>query len=525
MARPGAVIEVDRNTPPTLFHYGEGVRLERLPLGSRIVYPPDPLEPIAHPERAIKRALGKPLDDDPLKSLLRRGMKLTLAFDDLSLPLPPMAAPDVRQLVMEEVIDMAAEAGVEDIHLIAALGLHRRMTQDEVRHIVGDRIFSTFWPDRLYQHDGEDPDENVYIGKTAQGEEVTLNKRAAESDLVIYVNLTLVPMDGGHKSMATGLATYRGIRAHHNVKTLLDSRSYMNPPDSALHHSCIRQGQLIEDTVRVFHIETTVNNHAFPSIASFMQKRETDWTAQDQAMFLAMKQMTDIAPPAFKRGVFHAMRAPYGLTSVNAGQVDAVHEKTLDAVRNQISVPVEGQTDIVTMGVPYLGPYNINAPMNPVLVVCMGAGYLFNLYRGKPVLRKGGVLIFEHPCRYEFDAVQHPSYIDFYDEVLADTTDPAEIESKYEVRFAEDPWFRQLYRKSNAYHGAHPFYAWYWAAFAMEYAGDIIVVGGEREVVHRLGFKAATTLEDALEMAEQTVGRHPSITHLRVPPIMLCDVQ
>src|SRR5947208_1932792 len=115
------------DTPPTRFRYGEGVRLGRLPLGSRIVYPPDPLEPIAHPERAIKRALGKPLDDDPLKSLLRRGMKLTLAFDDLSLPLPPMAAPDVRQLVMEEVIDMAAEAGVEDIHGIAALGLHRPM--------------------------------------------------------------------------------------------------------------------------------------------------------------------------------------------------------------------------------------------------------------------------------------------------------------------------------------------------------------------------------------------------------------
>ena len=120
MPRPGAVIEVDRTTPPVLFHFGEGVRLEKLPLGARIVYPPDPLEPLAHPERAIKRALAKPLEDDPLKGLLRRGMKLTIAFDDLSLPLPPMAAPDVRQLVMEEVIDMAAEAGVEDIHLIAA---------------------------------------------------------------------------------------------------------------------------------------------------------------------------------------------------------------------------------------------------------------------------------------------------------------------------------------------------------------------------------------------------------------------
>ena len=486
------MIEVDRNTPPVLFHFGEGIRLEKLPLGSRIVYPPDPLEPIAHPERAIKRALGKPLEDDPLKSLLRRGMKLTIAFDDLSLPLPPMAAPDVRQLVMEEVIDMAAEAGVDDLHIIAALGLHRRMTDDELRHIVGDRIFTTFHPDRLYQHDGEDPENNVYVGKTSQGEEVTLNRRAAESDLVIYVNLTLVPMDGGHKSMSTGLASFRSIRAHHNAKTLLASRSYMNPPDSALHHSCIRQGQLIEDTVRVFHIETTVNNHAFPAIANFMQKRETDWTAQDQAMFLATKQMTDIAPPAFKRNVFHAMRAPYGMTAVHAGQVDAVHDKTLEAVRKQLNVQVEGQTDIVTLGVPYLGPYN--------------------------------VLILTHPCRYEFDAVQHPSYIDYYDEVLADTTDPTEIEAKYEMRFADDPWYRHLYRKSHAYHGIHPHYAWIWAAHAMEHAGDIIFVGADRDVVHRLGFKCATTLEDAFEMAEQTVGRYPSVTHLRTPPIMLCEV-
>src|SRR5207244_3038396 len=345
MPRPGAVIEVDRNTPPVLFHFGEGIRLEKMPFGSRIVYPPDPLEPIAHPERAIKRALAKPLEDDPLKSLLRRGMKMTIAFDDLSLPLPPMAQPDARQLVMEEVIEAAAEAGVEDIHLIVATGLHRRMTDDGIRHVVGDRIFSTFHPDRLYNHDAEDPEGNVFIGTTASGEEVTLNRRAAESDLVIYVNLTLVPMDGGHKSLATGLGSYRSVKPHHNVKTLLGSRSYMNPPDSALHHSCIRQGQLIEDTVRIFHIETTVNNHCFPTVANFMQKRETDWTPQDQAMFVAMKQMTDIAPPAFKRSVFHAMRAPYGMTAVHAGQVDAVPDKTLDAVHKQINVRAESRTD------------------------------------------------------------------------------------------------------------------------------------------------------------------------------------
>src|SRR5438105_11367739 len=125
MGRPGAVLEVDRNTPPILFHFGEGLRLERLPLGSRVIYPPDPIEPIVHAERTIRRALSHPLEDDPLKALLRPGMKLTIAFDDLSLPLPPMARPDVRQLVMEEVIEVAAEVGVEDIHLIVATGLHR----------------------------------------------------------------------------------------------------------------------------------------------------------------------------------------------------------------------------------------------------------------------------------------------------------------------------------------------------------------------------------------------------------------
>ena len=210
MNRPGAVIEIDRNTPPTLFHFGEGVRLERLPLGSRIVYPPDPLEPIAHPERAIRRALAHPLDDDPLASLLRPGMRLTIAMDDLSLPLPPMAAPDVRQLILEEVLEIAAGIGVEDIELIIATGLHRRMTADEIHHVVGDRVFHTFYPDRLYDHDAEDPDGNVVVGVLDDGEAVTLNRRAAESDLVIYVNLTLVPMDGGHKSMATGLAATRG---------------------------------------------------------------------------------------------------------------------------------------------------------------------------------------------------------------------------------------------------------------------------------------------------------------------------
>src|ERR671917_551877 len=113
MPRPGFVLDVAGSTPPILFHHGESLRLEKLPAGrSRVLYPGEPLEPLDDPEGAIRHALDNPLGDcDPLPALLRPGMRLTIAFDDLSLPLPPMRKPDNRQRVIEAVLEMAAEAG------------------------------------------------------------------------------------------------------------------------------------------------------------------------------------------------------------------------------------------------------------------------------------------------------------------------------------------------------------------------------------------------------------------------------
>jgi lactate racemase len=65
---------------------------------------------------------------------------------------------------------------------------------------------------------------------------------------------------------------------------------------------------------------------------------------------------------------------------------------------------------------------------------------------------------------------------------------------------------------------------WYWGAHALEHLGRVIIVGGDPAAVRRLGFSPASTLADALEMASDTVGRDPTITHLHCPPIMLADV-
>ena len=527
--RPGFVLDVDRSTPPILFHAGEGFHLEKLPVGSRVVYPNEPLPPLDDADAAIRHALLNPAGDcEPLPALLRPGMRLTIAFDDLSLPLPPMQKPDNRQRVIEAVLDLAAEAGVDDVELIAALGLHRRMTESELRHALGNRIYDAFAPHGLLtQHDAEDPDNLVVVGHTDEGELVEMNKRAATSDLLVYVNINLVSMDGGHKSLGTGLTTYKSLRHHHNVHTLQHSKSVMDQTKSALHSSNWRMGRLIAASgIKVFQIETTLNTDTFPSTFRFLQRREWEWTARDRGSYLAVKKSLDRTPRSVSRPIFQAIRAPHKMTGVTAGEVEAVHAVTTEAVYRQQMVPVDGQADVLTMGLPYICPYNVNSVMNPILVMCLGLGYFFNLYRNRPLVRQGGVVIMSHPTPWEFHPVHHPSYIDFFEQVLTQTTDPVEIEAKFEEDFATDPWYIHLYRTSYAYHGVHPFYMWYWGAHALQHLapGGVIIVGGDSKAVRRLGFKPASTLRDALEMAEDIVGRDPSITHLHAPPLMIADV-
>ena len=47
MVRPGFVLDVDDRTPPVLVASGDTFRLERLPVGARVVYPADSL-PAVH---------------------------------------------------------------------------------------------------------------------------------------------------------------------------------------------------------------------------------------------------------------------------------------------------------------------------------------------------------------------------------------------------------------------------------------------------------------------------------------------
>ena len=511
--------------PPFLFHRGEGYERHRLPEGTTVIYPNPALPPLADSRGAVAEALDHPEGTEPLDAHLRAGMKVTIAFDDISLPLPRMARPDIRQTVIEVVLERLDQAGVTDIELICAICLHRRCTPAELKRMVGSAVFKRFWPTRLYNHDAEDPQGNTHLGKTETGEDVELNRRAVESDLLIYVNINLATMDGGHKSVPVGLATYRSVRHHHNAQTMLHDSSYMDPPRSLFHRSCDRMGEVVRKHIKIFTIETTLNGDTFHSLLGFLQKRENRWNAGDHLGYHASRMGLKVLPGWLRRKAYTALPAPYGLTSVHAGDTAAVHAKTLDHVLAQQAVRVEEPFDIAVIGLPSIGPYNVNSILNPILVHSLALGYFFNFYRNRPYIRKGGVMILLHPIENKFHMVHHPSYFDFFEELLPQTRDPAELERRFEESYARNEHYIHLYRTSYAYHGVHPFYMWYWGAHGATHVGKVISVNPTSELAaRRLGYEPASSLPVALEQAKDFVGPGARMCYFHCPPVIMCDL-
>lgn len=498
--------------------------LEKLPIGTRVIYSPPAVAGLEDIDGAIRAALENPTDMDPLRALVSPGSKVTIAIDDNAIVVPLMKRPDHKQRVLEAVLEILAACGVDDIHIIIAVGLHRGMRDAEIARMLGSKSFEAFAPDRFYNHDAAAPDGNVELGKTEAGHPVTLPRRAAESDLLIYINTTMVSLCGGHKSVAVGLGSYESIRAHHHPSVMGVTESLMQPKRSCMHDQINAIGRVIGKNVPVFQIEVALNNRLFGASLDFLLKNEDQFSTVDWLRFKSAKFALDRSPEALRREIFGRVRGPHDATAVNAGAVESVHARTLKKMFEQLTVPVDGQSDIVIIGISGLAPYNVASIQNPVIVRAMALSYMFHQHFGDPPLKKGGTLIICNPLRREFDAATHPSYVPFYEELLLETRDAQVLADKYEPEYAANPEWIDAYRHRYAYHPAHPFFLWSWGEQARRWCGRIIGAGAtDRRVTERIGWEHAATLAEAIAMAKSD-NADATLSLLRVPPTMMCDV-
>ena len=155
-----------------------------------------------------------------------------------------------------------------------------------------------------------------------------------------------------------------------------------------------------------------------------------------------------------------------------------------------------------------MSPYAVDARINPVLVVSDILGYVFNWFYNKPIIKENGVVIIMNPTYEIFHEEYHVAYKMFYEEVLADTTEPFEMQRKYQEKYAKDEYLIDCYRYKFAHHGFHPFTVWYWATYPLKYLSKVILVGPkEPRVAQQLGVEWAKKLRRRTCNGTRNLGR------------------
>lgn len=512
-----------------LTYCGNNIINAELPDGSDVLYAPAPLAGIKRPNvpQAVREAFENPKGMPPLRELVNGSSKVLIAFDDNCQPFPLTSKPDIRQQALEALLPMLYSYGVkkENLRLLCAVALHRKMKKDELAYMVGPKIMEEFYPHQLDNFDAEDRDHIVELGETEEGEPVEISRDVVESDLVIYVDSVQVPLNGGHKSVAVGLGTYKSIANHHAPKMTADSPHVMQPEGSKMHDCIERISRVVQKHCRIMVMEAAMNNATHPWHVRYMGKPAERCNFLERAMKRIAPVSMAVTPEPIRKMVLESIRTVYDPVEINAGSIEGVHPHTLRVMRDQLRIQVPEQYDTMVFGLPDLSPYAVGARINPVLVVSDILGYIFNWFYEKPFIKKGGVVIILNPAFEVFHEEYHVPYQRFFEEVLAATKDPFEMKEQFEEKYATDPHFIDCYRNRYAFHGCHPFTVWYWATYPMQYLSDVILVGPKDDTIpKRLGVSWSPNLDHALDRARELTGGNRAVG-MTMPPFFYVDVK
>ncbi|MFW6334967.1 MAG: nickel-dependent lactate racemase, partial [Desulfosalsimonas sp.] len=160
-----------------------------------------------------EKALKNPLETGPLSSMKLSGRNILIIVDDNTRPTP---AHRFFHLITDELEKGGADP--EKIHVMAALGIHTPMSQAEMARKIGpENINRLTWS----SHDAFDDSLHHDFGITSRGTPVVLNRKVAESDLLILAGMIephlWAGFGGGLKNLFPGVASAAAIGKHHGM--------------------------------------------------------------------------------------------------------------------------------------------------------------------------------------------------------------------------------------------------------------------------------------------------------------------
>ena len=199
------------------FGYGDGFQEVEVPEKNLIaVLTANEMEHERTGGDAVRYALAHPIGKGLLRDEVHAGEKIAVITSDISRPLPSYD-------VIPAVLDELSAAGIpdEDITVVFALGSHRRQTEAEMRHLVGDAVY-----DRVRCVDS-DPDDCIHLGRTTAGTPLDITRVVAEADRRICLgNIEFhyfAGYSGGVKAIMPGASTPEAIQANHSMMVSPDA--------------------------------------------------------------------------------------------------------------------------------------------------------------------------------------------------------------------------------------------------------------------------------------------------------------
>jgi len=160
----------------------------------------------------VGRALPQPIGAKPIRDEDLRGKRVVVITDDWGRPTP---ASEVVPLILQEL----AAAGAEDdnITFVTASGMHDTMSEEELVRKLGRQAVDRC---RCISHDAGDHEGLAFVGISAQGTPIWVNRSVAEAQYKVALG-RIYPhcthgYEGGHKMILPGVSSFETIVRDHS---------------------------------------------------------------------------------------------------------------------------------------------------------------------------------------------------------------------------------------------------------------------------------------------------------------------
>ncbi|MCW6679851.1 lactate racemase domain-containing protein [Aerococcaceae bacterium NML130460] len=459
------------------FEYGHGVVEANLPETTDVFIPgetvPDPPHiPLEQVEEATRESIRNPLGMPSLSELAKEGSKVTIIFPDrVKGGEHPTAHRRVSiKIVLEELY--AAGVRKEDILLICSNGLHRKNTEQEILGVLGPEIYHQFAPSgQIINHDSEDYENLVDLGKTSQGDPVIMNKYVFDSDVAILIGHTqgnpYGGYSGGYKHCSTGITHWKSIASHHVPKV-------MHRPDFVPVNN------------------SSLMRHKFDEIGMHMEeKMGKRFFCCDAVLDTKSRQI-----------------------EINSGTAEAVQKQSWKTGNDRTYVPfAEKKYDVIIFGAPQFFHYGDGMGTNPIMLM---QAISAQVIRHKRIMSDRCVFICASTCDGYFNENLWPYTREIYEMFQKENMNILPDMNRYGEYFATNEEYIRKYRYANAFHPFHGFSMISCGHLAEKHTSAIYIVGAQEPGYARgMGMKTRATIEEALEDAKKKfVGENPNILAL-----------